>query len=63
MATNEDMQKLIIRGGVAEAGIEKEFKTFLSEFQNKYESLENDEEKAALLFAVVYFAIESQDKL
>lgn len=63
MTTTEEMQKLIIRGGVAEAGIENEFKQHLTEFQNKYESLTNEKEKAALIFAVAYFAIELQDKL
>jgi hypothetical protein len=54
--------KLIIRGAVAENGIEEQFNRHLSDFRKDYEDVKvlGDSEIAAYMLALSYFAAENQ---
>ena len=61
---NEETAKLLIRGAVAEAGIEVQFNRHLEEFRQHYYGVKavSEFEQAAYVLALSYFAAEIQNE-
>lgn len=61
---NEETAKLLIRGVVAEAGIEVQFNRHLEEFRQHYSGVKavGEFEQAAYVLALSYFAAEIQNE-
>lgn len=61
---NEETAKLLIRGAVAEAGIEAQFNRHLEELRKHYSGVKavGEVEQAAYVLALSYFAAEIQNE-
>lgn len=57
------MVKMLIRGAVAEAGVEEQFTRDLQTFRDMYQARkeQGDKESGAFLLAVTYFGTEVQE--
>ena len=54
---NDETAKLLIRGAVAETGLDEQFNRHLDELRRHYETIKalGEEEQAAYIFALTYF--------
>lgn len=59
---NDDAAKLLIRGAVAETGLDEQFNRHLGELRQNYERIKSsgEEEQAGYLFALTYFMSDIQ---